>query len=611
MGNGTKKFKSIVQSGLFVIIFGLLLLSAASNYVIYNIWGNNRTETEIELKQAAVTISRNLTSYSKKELSDSLEIRFSKIYNLSNLVMVPSYPESDSDIDRRNWLLETAPQLPLHKLSKIAEQLIEAKFSTLNKGMDEEFFYLHPYISTTGKRVLILSKKMPVLAYMDSSIKKILFISIGSIFIILALYFYLSRFIVSPFERLKSEAVKAGRVIEGADDDVDMMVNDYEKIINELKDKESLLLELNESIQNRADRLENLNEYLMSSMISGVITLNNKGEILNSNNSVSHILAIDCDFFKGKDLSCLFDKNSKIYSFVSNAELIFPDKPYQEFEYVRSDNKKMMLGIGLSVIKDSKNNPLGFGVLITDVTELDSLRKELEDSNRLAAIGEMSAGLAHQLRNSMGAINGYANLIKRKLEKNNISSEQVEILKKESGEAEKLITRFLQYARPFDLNLEDVELKSYLTEIIGSFKNRSDCKLIEFDLCCETYLNLSIDSLFIKQALVNIIDNSIIAYKEKAGIIRIESVISTNYINIHIQDNAGGIADDVVSKIFTPFYSSRPSGTGLGLSLAQKIIDNHGGHLKVQSTVGEGAEFIISLPMSKTAIKSDLSLVTK
>ena len=305
-------FESVVQIGFIVIISGLILLSVASNYVIYNVLDNHRTQTGIDLKQNAVYISRYLTNNSITELNDSQILEFEKTYDLSFLMVIPSVPGRNDEISKRKWLAKIAVSVPRDKFSLLAEQVIEAEFNSLNRSENQEYFFWYPFQNKFGKNMILLGKEIPILSYMDKSVKFIIFLSVVSFLIIIFLYIYLTRFIISPFNRLKMEAFQAGREVENGENDVEAVIEDYKMMICELEEKENQLLILNKKITNRADKLENFSNYLLSSMLSGIITYNNDGKILTINNSAAKILKIDSEKFLNRNCSNLFGFDTNI-----------------------------------------------------------------------------------------------------------------------------------------------------------------------------------------------------------------------------------------------------------------------------------------------------------
>ena len=219
----------------------------------------------------------------------------------------------------------------------------------------------------------------------------------------------------------------------------------------------------------------------------------------------------------------------------------------------------------------------------------------------------------------MGAITGYCALLKKRLKRSGIEIGSIAALVQETTETEKLVERFLQFARPLAFTPQLVSVNELITQVIDAFQARPDCRQAEFVVKQADDITAELDPLLIKQALTNIIENAVNAYESKKGLVEITVSLGAPplwggisqesspskptasggppALNIEVADSGCGIAEVDLDKIFTPFFSSQPSGTGLGLPLARKIIDLHQGSLTVISQWGKGTTFTISLPV--------------
>jgi len=238
------------------------------------------------------------------------------------------------------------------------------------------------------------------------------------------------------------------------------------------------------------------------------------------------------------------------------------------------------------------------------------MQEELELNRRMASLGEMSGGLAHQLRNSTAAIIGFAKLIEKRIPENCGAGENMHLLLKEAAEASALVGRFLDFARPLYLEVVDINLIDILEEITAPAKQRYPALKILFENISRGKANISADSLLLKQAIGNIIDNACQAAGEKGGQIKIALRIAGEMAETIISDNGPGIPENIRDKIFTPFFSGTPSGSGLGLPLARKIIALHGGRVDFDSQVGQGTTFIVSLPLNKALMSADSAVTS-
>lgn len=374
------------------------------------------------------------------------------------------------------------------------------------------------------------------------------------------------------------------------------MVADYRRIIEELKTQEAELLRLNHETQQRADSIQQFNEHLLSSIDSGIITVDQKGTVNSINSVAGEIFDIAPADYQGKHYWELLGSNVHLVDAVSRALDCGKNQAYRETEFKRSDQTVLTLGVTISVIHDLSGQPLGASLLVNDLTELAALRQQLEARGRLAALGEMAGGLAHQVRNSLGAIAGYGNLLKKKLSSLSLSVEHATALVQETREAESLIDRFLYFARPLNFQAGSLNVAELITELLGGFRVRADCTSITFVDKTKPVGAVQSDGLLLKQALTNLIENGVNAHHGGSGTVTVECRATGDEVLIEISDTGCGFDDETAANMFTPFFSTRPSGSGLGLPLVKKIVDLHEGRLMFETHPGQGTTFTIGLP---------------
>lgn len=582
------------------IILLLLALNVASNYVLSRVRASKREAVTNQMHQAALTISRETDMYRISGVSRQDEAALRLRHNLSGVVLLPSSPPDAGEAARRRWFVSVARILPPQQLPELAEKLVTSDLSVLRRGRNQEYFYVYAVTSRPGGRLMILSRNIPSLAYLDDACKVVFGVSVFSVLMVASVYLLLSRHILAPFKRIRLQARSAGRPVTETADEVEAVVKDYHDIISELKQKEAELTRLNQAMRRRADSLEEFNDYLLRSVSSGVVIIDATGKILSVNDAASHILEEMPTDFVGRPYQHLFPPDSELHRLLRMALDQQLNTEYVEVEFLRSPSgQQSTLGVTASVIRNALALPVGISLLLNDLTEVKRLRKDLETKTRLAALGEMAGGLAHQLRNSIGAIAGYGKLVRRRL--GDRQTDGIEALLQETREAEQLVDRFLQFARPLDIHPKPVNLRLLLEELVASYRVRSQYDHIDFELEAPDTPVASADGLLLKQALTNIVDNAVNAYEGSSGGIQIVCRGAEGEVSVVVKDHGCGIAPADLDNIFTPFYSSRPSGTGLGLPLAARIVDLHHGRLLVDSQIGQGTTFTIVLPVSVAA----------
>ncbi|MBI5212492.1 MAG: hypothetical protein HY957_03855 [Nitrospirae bacterium] len=230
-------------------------------------------------------------------------------------------------------------------------------------------------------------------------------------------------------------------------------------------------------------------------------------------------------------------------------------------------------------------------------SEIQSLKEQLIIKERLAALGEVSAGIAHEFRNPMGVIAGYAKLLSKSFEDSDSRKEIARGILREIEEMNLVMEELLQFSKPGSIKKTDVNLTNSIKDII----QETDEAAHGIDFPSGENLVVRADETLLKQALKNLIRNALDAGDPalKKVWINIERGSSSGKdgVFIFIKDNVKGIAETDIDKIFMPFYTTKERGAGIGLALVQKIAMGHGGNVSVESREGEGSTFRMFLPL--------------
>jgi len=331
-------------------------------------------------------------------------------------------------------------------------------------------------------------------------------------------------------------------------------------------------------------------------MNSGLMTVNREGRVVSINAIAGEILDVDAVQFEGAHYWDLLEGNVHLVDAVSRVLDCGKNQAYRETEFTTPAGRRLNLGVTISMIHDHRGAGLGASLLINDLTELSALRRQLESQDRLAALGEMAGGLAHQIRNSLGAVAGYGNLIRKGLARHGLDTEHAEALVQETKEAESMIERFLYFARPLNFQSAPLDVGAMIQELLAGFRVRDDCSAVAFTFRGSSADTIEADGLLLKQALTNLLENGVNALNGAPGTVGITVSGAEDRMTIEVADTGCGIDERDANRIFTPFFSTRPSGSGLGLPLVRKIVDLHGGGLTFESQEGRGTTFSISLP---------------
>ncbi len=233
--------------------------------------------------------------------------------------------------------------------------------------------------------------------------------------------------------------------------------------------------------------------------------------------------------------------------------------------------------------------------------ELSEAQAEVRRSERLAALGQLSAGLAHEIRNPLGVISASAELLQQNVsEENEVAREMAGFIRGEVNRSNMLVTRFLDFARPSKLQLSEANLNKVVEGAISQLTEKLKDKA--GDLRIEKHFaappKFTFDVTLIESAVLNLLLNAHEAMPS-GGTLRITVGRDDDSAIIKVSDEGVGIPDEQLENIFNPFFTTKPAGVGLGLAIVSKFIDSHGGNISVVSEEGKGSTFRISLPMDR------------
>lgn len=418
----------------------------------------------------------------------------------------------------------------------------------------------------------------------------------GILAILLVAYAYL-KITLNPFRKMADEARKIGAASDPGEKSVEEIVDTFKATIARLQEKEGKLKELYNNSQERAARLEQFNQYILESMLSGLIGVDIHGNIIHLNQSACNLLeleisSVDPTSYKKtlSDFDFLREILDKVISERSSVERL-------EHRIVLKSGAEKILGVSGSPVHDHNDRLVGAILLINNLTEVRRLQMEIAFKEKMAAIGEMSAGLAHEMRNAMMAIVGYSKLLKRISSENSQEREIAFSISAESENCETMLKRFLMFAKPAAFNPEQLSLKEVCDTVVQNViaTNLSDqIKIVtHIDPDLPVFVG---DKTALTQILTNLLKNSLEAINHKGQIdLTITHDYEKNLALISVEDNGPGVSAEDLPNIFSPFFTTKEQGTGLGLAIVKKLINSMGGKIEVESVATQGCKFTLSL----------------
>lgn len=359
--------------------------------------------------------------------------------------------------------------------------------------------------------------------------------------------------------------------------------------------------------------------HLFSSLRCGSITIDREGRITSINDLARRILEIGEPDLLGAPCSTALKNHPKLASIFLESFRMKSQPNRAEMEIRLRDERKRTIGFSMPLIRDDAGKVLGAALLFRDLTQIEHHQEQEQLKERLAALGQMAAGMAHEIRNPLGGIEVTASLLRRRLASR---PEEMALLDRIIGEVKRLnrtVVDSLEYVRPLHLELKPVSLSEVVTEALNAAMAFQEGKTIALSLDLDPALpSLWIDPDRIRDAVGNLIRNSFEAIP-MAGSVRVETrrevlpvPLRTDlagagdpaapasfdaYAVIRITDTGKGIPEEVHDRLFYPFFTTKQTGSGVGLPLARKIVEGHHGILDFESTVGRGSQFIVKLPL--------------
>jgi signal transduction histidine kinase len=455
-----------------------------------------------------------------------------------------------------------------------------------------------------------------------------------TLFISLVCISWLLRGLLRPYSQLVGEARRAPVAHSGkSQNEAAFVLETFQSVIAQLQEQQLELKRLSDQASQRADSAERFSDRIVASMPTGLIAFDSAGNATVMNGPARGLLANELSA-SGENFRTIFSSVPALAEMVEAclaSGRIFRREEIEAINGGTGSGKRFGATVA-PIDPTSESGSRGALCLITDITEVTRLREQVALKRNLESLGEMSAGLAHEFKNAMAALHGYAQFL-QSIDQDDQGKAAAEALLQEVRNLSEMITAFLNFARPQPLQLEDVSLDEMIQECARElgplFESRRVKLVIEESSSAPPLRSLRLggestnervhrrdaenagtaqriemqaDTRMLRQALLNLLRNAAEAIPDDESDRRvtvrssIESQQGKPWVAISIQDTGDGIADSDLQKIFIPFFTTKSGGHGIGLALAHRVISEHGGTLNVTNVSEGGAVFTIRLP---------------
>lgn len=351
--------------------------------------------------------------------------------------------------------------------------------------------------------------------------------------------------------------------------------------------------------------LQALHERIIESIRSGLITTDLDGNIYTFNSAAVEITGYTAEQMRGRSIFSLFG-NIKQPIAISLEKLDGDQPPRFETDLVTPEGFAVHIGYNISELFSEDKQRSGLIITFQDLTEIRSMEESIKRKDRLAAVGRVGAGLAHEIRNPLGAMRGAIQVLESNTPPDSVQADLMKIILRESDRLNSIITNFLSYAKPKVGSFTEIDACEAIRDTVKLLRHSPEVttKHTLAETLPPNPVFVSADTTQLKQVFWNLARNSINAMPDGGTLtIKLETMPS-NRVQIVFEDTGVGMTPEQVERLFEPFSNSTSGGTGLGLSIVYQIIRDHDGVINVRSFEGEGTVITVVLPRASAAESS-------
>jgi two-component system nitrogen regulation sensor histidine kinase GlnL len=347
-------------------------------------------------------------------------------------------------------------------------------------------------------------------------------------------------------------------------------------------------------------------QQILSNLEDGVVTVDQSGKIVFFNEAAEILTETSAGQALQSHLERIFQHESWLLELVKKSRPPRQESARGEGDLVTRRGRKLPVSVTVSPLPDRHGNFIGTILLLRDIKHRRELEEDLKRADRLATMGTLAAGLAHEIRNPLGGIKGAAQLLRRALDPTSSLREYTDIMIREVDRVNKLIEQLLDLSRPLQLTLAPVNIHEILDDVL-LLQSQADGRNVTVRKVFDPSLPpIRGDRAQLTQVFLNLFKNAFEAMDGR-GCLTVVTRLETDYhvrdqgtgrnrfIWVEVSDEGSGIKEEDLAHIFSPFFSTKNNGTGLGLAICYNIIKEHGGTIRVESIEEKGTTFKVSL----------------
>jgi signal transduction histidine kinase len=420
-----------------------------------------------------------------------------------------------------------------------------------------------------------------------------LFVPLASVVLVVLAGFFL-RSVLKPYERLLEAAGEAPAAPREQGDERNFLVARFESTIAALRQKEGELERLARAEKERADDLETAARTLSRNLPTGLFSVDPSGHVVEINEAGREILRLPGEG-RGETFERVLAESPEFLALVEEVLRHRVVAGRREVAWRREKEEERVLGVTATPVEGADGRFLGAVALFSDLTEIRRLEGRVALARHLADLGQVSAGAAHEFRNAAAAIDGYADLALRAGDSER-AAEYVRAIRREAQEMSRVTSDFLLFAKPETFSPESVDIEAVVEGAIGETERAHPGLAVGRD---GAFPSVGGSAVLLRRALANLLRNAAEAtpearWKEPDAVV-VAAARGVGEVALSVWDRGPGVDAAAREKIFLPFYSSKPGGSGFGLAIVARIAELHGGTVEVTDRPGGGAVFTLRL----------------
>lgn len=611
-GNGRITLSAETEIKLALALFFLVLLAAD----LFSIYSLVRTRRQLDETQNRVLVavlenlSNDLSRQGSSQPAPGLEMK-NRLRALGLEGSAGFYAADGSLLSQTTTYRDSGSPAPLPPRI-VANSIADSEHASVQTAEFDGKRFLtvtKAFRTADGRLAGYVSLAEPLHAGRWISDRFITAFQIAVLFLCLPFIVYLSRWLTRPYREIAQVAAEHDIQLP-ADGDAPRrrsLADAFREIVQQLRMKERELERVNLIERRRAQSFETLSGRIVESIPSGLIGFDREGRTIISNDQAHRIFQVrSLGPDSAESISCesFFKSSPELTDMVKETLSTGRTFRYRELEANLGAGSRRTLGVSLSPIGRGYKDIQGALCLVSDVTELNDLKERVRVRENLANLGEMAAGIAHEFKNSLATIHGFAQLLQSRSYDAQTSEEIAGSVIDETQHLTQMVTEFLNFAGPQRIAFSDVEMAELIAECkeeLAAVTNGS-----RISLSAEGPLpRVPGDATLLRHAILNLLRNAVEAIPEESA--RREVRLCTRIVTeneggqaleLEISDTGCGIEPSILSKIFVPFFTTKSKGHGIGLALVQKIFSGHNGSIRVESAPGQGSTFRCRLPLS-------------